>query len=143
MINSIIKGISIALDAEFSEKEYEIHMEEIKQGLKEPCFFVRCISSDSRQFMGMRRFMKNQFLIRYFPESGEDLRSECYMVADRMIQCLEYICITTKDMLRGTQINHQVTEDGLDFYVNYDFFVYKVKAEEAVMKSLKSETAVK
>lgn len=38
MINEIIDAISIALDSEF-EDGYKIHKDEIKQDLKEPCFF--------------------------------------------------------------------------------------------------------
>jgi hypothetical protein len=34
-----MEAISISLNAEFGDS-YEIHMEEIKQGLKEPCFFM-------------------------------------------------------------------------------------------------------
>ncbi len=37
MVNAIIAGISNALYNEFG---YENHMEEIKQDLKEPCFFT-------------------------------------------------------------------------------------------------------
>lgn len=36
MINLILKSISIALNTEFNEKEYEIYIEQIKQDLKEP-----------------------------------------------------------------------------------------------------------
>ena len=43
MINSIIEAISISLNEEFGDG-YEIHMEEIKQGLKEPCFFIACLN---------------------------------------------------------------------------------------------------
>ena len=39
MINAIISGISITLDGAFG---YEVYGEEIKQGLKEPCFFIKC-----------------------------------------------------------------------------------------------------
>ena len=42
MINEIIDAISIALDSEF-EDGYKIHKDEIKQDLKEPCFFIQLI----------------------------------------------------------------------------------------------------
>lgn len=37
MINKIIDGISISLNAEFGD-DYKIYTESIEQGLKEPCF---------------------------------------------------------------------------------------------------------
>lgn len=38
MINSIIEGISISLNAEFGDN-YTTYTESVEQGLKEPCFF--------------------------------------------------------------------------------------------------------
>ena len=58
MINEIIAAISAALDAEFGD-EYEIYMEEIKQDLKEPCFFVQCINPTTKLFRGERYFQSN------------------------------------------------------------------------------------
>ena len=43
--NMLIEAISIALNGEFGD-EYEIHMEEIKQDLKEPCFFIQSLKPE-------------------------------------------------------------------------------------------------
>ena len=37
MLNEIIKGISMALNAAFGDG-YEIYQNDVEQGLKEPCF---------------------------------------------------------------------------------------------------------
>ena len=42
MINAIIEAVSVSLNSEFGDG-YEIHMEEIEQGLEEPCFFISCV----------------------------------------------------------------------------------------------------
>ena len=68
MINEIIAAISVALDAEFGD-DYEIYMEEIKQDLKEPCFFVQCINPTTKLFRGERYFQSNPCCIQYFPKS--------------------------------------------------------------------------
>lgn len=47
MINSIVEAISCSLNKEFGD-DYEIHNEEIKQGLKEPCFFY-CLLEPKQQ----------------------------------------------------------------------------------------------
>ena len=62
MINSIIEAISISLNEEFGDG-YETHMEEIKQGLKEPCFFITCLNPTTELFLGKRYFRTNQFCI--------------------------------------------------------------------------------
>lgn len=46
MINSIVEAISCSLNKEFGD-DYEIHNEEIKQGLKEPCFFIACLNPNN------------------------------------------------------------------------------------------------
>lgn len=139
MINTIIQSISIALDAEFNEKEYAFHMEEIKQDLKEPCFFITCINPTAELFLGKRYFRSNQFVIQYFPESNEDSQRECNAVAERMNWCLEYITTLTGDKFCGTKMNYQIVDGVLNFFVNYDCFVYKVEQEEA-MEILESDT---
>ena len=68
MINSIIAAITTCLKAEFGSR-YKVHMEEKKQGLMEPCFFISCINPDSQLFLGKHYMRKNQFCIQYFPET--------------------------------------------------------------------------
>ena len=53
MIDAMVRAISVSLDAEFGSG-YEIYREEKKQGLREPCFFILCINSTSRLFLGER-----------------------------------------------------------------------------------------
>ena len=141
MINTIIQSISITLDAEFNEKEYGFHMEEVKQELKEPCFFIACLNPTTDLFLGKRYFRKNKFVIQYFPESKENLQSECNAVAERMTWCLEYLTTTTGDKFQGTKMNSEVIDGVLNFFVNYDCFVYRVEQNE-VMETLESNTTV-
>lgn len=137
MINSIMDAISIALNSEFG---YENHVEEIEQDLKEPCFFIQCINPTTELFLGKRYFRSNQFCIQYFPESKKKQR-ECNAVAERMIDCLEYITVDG-DKMRGTKMKHKVVDDVLNFFLNYDCFVYKVESV-APMESLQSNTNMK
>lgn len=143
MINSIIRAISITLDAEFDEKEYSFHMEEMKQDLKEPCFFIACLNPTHELFLGKRYFRQNQFVIQYFPESTEELQSECNAVAERMTWCLEYITVPGEDKpIMGTKMKYQIIDGVLNFFVNYDCFVRRVEQNEA-METLESNTGVK
>lgn len=82
MINSIVEAISCSLNKEFGD-DYEIHNEEIKQGLKEPCFFIACLNPNNNLFLGKRYERTNQFCIQYFPQSAKKQR-ECADVAERM-----------------------------------------------------------
>lgn len=137
MINAIISAISVAL---FNEFEYENHMEEIKQDLKEPCFFISCLNPTTKLFLGRRYFRKNQFCIQYFPESNEP-QAECNAVAERMVWSLDYITLDG-DLIRGTAMKHEVIDGVLNFFVNYDCFVYRVQ-EETPMEAFEFSQEVK
>lgn len=139
MTNTIIEAISTALDAEFGE-DVEIHMEEIRQGLTAPCFFIVSLNPTTELFLGKRYFKANNFCIQYFPESAKGQR-ECNGVAERMGWCLEYITVNG-DKCRGTKMHHEVVDGVLNFFVEYDFFVYKQEANE-VMGDMESHNTVK
>lgn len=116
-------------------------MEEIKQGLKEPCFFISCINPAFQRYMGKRYFRQNQFAIQYFPKSEENANEECYGVAERMNWCLETI-ETSEGMIHGTQMKHEVVDGVLIFIVNYDCFVYR-REPNIYMENVKHHTDVK
>lgn len=137
MINSIIEAISINLDAEFG---YETHMEEIKQDLVEPCFYISCLNPTTELFLGKRYFRQNQVVIQYFPESDNKQR-ECNVVAERLMWSLEYITLDG-DLARGTAMKYEVIDGVLNFFVNYDCFVYRLE-ENTPMETIESNTNVK
>lgn len=139
MINSIIEAISVSLDAEFG---YETHMEEIKQGLTEPCFFISCLNPTTELFLGKRYFRTNQFCIQYFPQSHEDKQRECNDIAERLIWSLEYIDLDG-NLTRGTEMKYEVVDGVLNFFVNYNCFIYRMEKTEAEMESVESSTKVK
>ena len=140
MINSIIAAITTCLKAEFGSR-YKVHMEEKKQGLMEPCFFISCINPDSQLFLGKRYMRKNQFCIQYFPETS-DKNEECFAVAERLLERLEYLTVN-RDLVMGTKMHYEVIDGILHFFVNYDMFVYKIAEIIPIMEEVLAETSVK
>jgi hypothetical protein len=140
MINSIIEAISISLNAEFGDS-YKNYTEEVKQGLKEPCFFISCINPTHNLFLGKRYFRENQFCIQYFPADKQRAKEECNSVAERMEFCLEWLTVTG-DLVRGSKMKYEVVDGILNFFVNYDLFVYKV-TDSDTMDSISENVSVK
>lgn len=140
MINSIIESISISLNAEFGD-DYTTYTESVEQGLNEPCFFLFCLNPTNRVYLGKRYFRENQFCIQYFPADKDRVKEECNAVAERLFSCLEYITVTG-DLVRGTKMKCEVVDGVLNFFVNYDLFVYKVVASDA-MEEISADVAVK
>lgn len=135
MINQILESISMALNQEFGDT-YTIYMEEVKQGLTEPCFFVFCLNPSCNLYFNKKYFRENLFCIQYIPAT-EEVKEECNAVAERMLGCLEVLS-AEKDKFRGSRMNFEVVDNVLNFYVNYNFFVYRLEGKE-MMDSI-SET---
>lgn len=140
MTNAIIMAISIALNQEFGD-DYDILMEENRQDLKEPCFFISCLNPSIGRYPGGRYLRRNQFCIQYFPQT-QDINKECLAVAERLSWCLEEIFMDS-DLIRGTGMRYEVIDGILNFFVDYNFFVRKLKNENASMESIESEQNVK
>lgn len=145
MINKIIDSISISIHSEFGD-EYEIYTESLKQGLKEPCFFIFCLNPTNNLFRNNKYFRTNQFCIQYFPSTREP-KAECNDVLERLYGCLELITIkeneTTESLTRGSRMNGEIVDGVLSFFVNYDMFVYRVEEPGESMEDLNVRTDAK
>lgn len=141
MISSIIKGISVAINTEFGDG-YTIYTESIKQGLKEPCFFISCLNPTNKVFFGERYFRTNQMCIQYIPTNTSVEKEECNAVVERLFNCLEYITVG-EEPVRGSKMNSEIIDGILNFFVNYDLFIMKLKNEKVAMNEILKNVAVK
>lgn len=141
MINAIIKGIGIELNAEFGD-DYAIYAESVEQGLEEPCFFISCINPTSRVFLGNRYFKTNQMCIQYFPTGSGRKKAECNAVSERLFNCLEYISVS-EDLVRGTKMTAETADGVLNFFVNYDLFVRKAADDEEALEEISGTVKAK
>ena len=140
MINDVITGISTALNAAFGDG-YEIYREEIKQDMKEPCFFISIINPSIREYPGKRYRRENRFMIQYFPESEYNANAECISVAEKMLWCLEQMR-TDAGAIRGHNMNYEIIDGILNFTVDYNFFVRKTGGAEK-MNRMRSNIRLK
>ena len=141
MINSIIEAISTKLYTEF---ECKIHMEEIKQGLVEPCFFLKCLNPKVDHYFWNRYKRNNQFVIQYFPEHKNAYDRECNDIAEWMLWNLEYITIADETTpIRASGMNYEIVDGVLNFFINYDFFVDRVVDVDNEMETMTDEEGAK
>ena len=68
MLNDLISGISIKLNAAFGDG-YKIYTNDVKQGLKEPCFFVAVLEPTRKQIIGRRIGMTILFALPISPDT--------------------------------------------------------------------------
>ena len=136
MINEILKGIAKALRDEFGES-FNIYLNEVEQGLIEPCFFIMVLNPDVKQVLGRRYVLNCPVSVQFI--SGED-REVINTQGSRLFNCLELISVSG-DLVRGRNMSYSINEDILTFTVTYNIYFYKKQSEE-FMDNLKHETEV-
>ena len=137
----LINAIGAALNAEFGDG-YRIYADNVEQGLTEPCFFVSCVNQTSRQFLGRRYFRENRFCIRYLPKDKSREKEECGETAERLFLCLELLTVNG-DPVRGTKMKSETVDGGLNFFVNYDMFVYLQGEDTPLMEELDADISAR
>lgn len=136
MLNEIVKGISIRLNAAFGD-EYRTYQNDVKQGLKEPCFFIRVLKPELSSLVGRRSLKQNFLDVMYHPKIPGN-NAEMFTVAEGLMECLEYITLPGGDLLRGTGMNYEIVDDVLHFFVNFNHTLTK-PYEENPMETLEMD----
>lgn len=144
MLNKIITGISQKLDEEFNteeNQEYTIYTEDVEQGLDEPCFFIFSLKPSSKQLVGNRYERKYPFDIHYFPKDEDNINNEINEVTERLFTALEYI--TIDGLVRGTNMNAEIVDNVLHFFINFNMIVRKEIEKDPYMEELELMEEVK
>lgn len=136
MLNEIIKGVSMKLNATFGNG-YRIYQNDVKQGLKEPCFFIAVLKPDLSPLLWRRYLKRHPLDVHFFP-AEEGNNSELYKMADQLLEALEFITLPNGDLLHGTSMNYEVVDGVLHFFVNYNMTILK-PGEENPMETLDIE----
>ena len=141
MVNDLIDAISIKLNQVFGDGK-RIYSETVKQGLQEPCFFIAVLNPLQTQMIGNRYFRQHPFDIHYFP-AIRDSKNELQGMASDLFNVLEYITLTTGDLVHGTEMHYEIVDGILHFFVNYNMIVRKVDVPTDDMETLTVNNDVK
>ena len=140
MLKEVISAVSNSLYSEFGNT-HKIYADNIEQNLARPSFFLNIIRPAVSEKLMSRSYVSVPMIIQYFPSSNEK-RSECHEVMERLMNALETITVDG-DLCRGTNMNGEVVDNVLSFFVNYDMYVYKEKAAEPTMETVIHDTNLK
>lgn len=137
-----INDIRTAVFHQLAERFPDIkrYGEEIRQGFEEPCFFVKLLTAGQTQELGARYMRTHSFDIHYFPEDNSN--SEAHDIAERLYDALEVIAYNGVQY-RGINMNHEVVDGVLHFFVDYDFHVRRVVPDEPKMGDIEQEGYLK
>lgn len=120
-LNDILDGISIKLNTLFGD-DYTIYTNEVEQGFKTPCFYIKALPESRSKKVGNRYYVQTSFVIHTFLKSPtvEELNN----IANELYE-LEYIELINKDLLRGKNMRAEIVDDVLEFFIDYNFYAFK------------------
>lgn len=132
MINKITDGVSIKLNELFGDG-YNTYTENVKQGLQEPCFFIKALKVLTNPLLGKRKERIYPFDIAYFTNGGNE---EMMRVGEQMLDGLEYITLTNGDIVRCRSIEMEIVDDVLHVSVTYPVTLISNEARADAMGTL-------
>lgn len=127
----IIEALSRVLDSLISD--VNIYYETTKQDLKLPCFNIMFIKSSSKHLLGGMYRLGNPIHIVFISKTNE--KFDLLDIAEQMEKCLEILPITDNFKIRGTNINFEIEEDILHFFIEYDFNVRELEKLKNLMEN--------
>lgn len=128
-INAMRDAVNRVIDEHFPDAE--IMGEEIKQGLREPCFFVKLIQGEQTQELGGRYHRSHAFDIHYFALDNR----EAHDVAEKLYEVLRLVELNGM-LYQGTGMKHEIIDGVLHFFVDYNFNVREIIPEETKMQTI-------
>lgn len=139
MLNEIVNAISLKLSESF--EGIDVHVNELEQGFKEPCFFIDLLNPSEKQIVGNRYLRSYLFDIAYFSRNNSQV--EIFDALDKMHNVLEYIKLEDGTLMRGLNRNTMEEDNVLHYFVTYEMFIYKVGDSSNNAKMGKIELNIK
>lgn len=121
MLNDIIGGVTAAIDKEFGDN-YEVYTENIEQGLKAPCFFVKSLEVSQRRYVGNRYLLTVPLDVHFFP-AGKRAKADMHDAATRLQFALERITLLNGDLVSGIDAHYEIVDSVLHFFITYNMVV--------------------
>lgn len=134
MVNSLLNSVTKQLGSTFGTG-YRYYMENVEQGLTKPCFTVDCIIPLMRSKSPKLYDRTMPLVVHYFSDSKTNLKQDCYSMAERVLECLEYLPYQDS-ILRGEDISWQMVDDVLQIFITYRFTTVMSKETEDNMENI-------
>lgn len=137
-INDVRRAVMAALNRQFPT--LKIYGEEIAQGFEAPAFFVKLLSASHTKELGPRYMRTHSFDVHYFPL--DDKNEDAHDMAEKLYEVLEVIEYNGVQY-RGTNMNHEIVDRVLHFFVDYNVHVRRVVPDVPKMQTLEQEGMIK
>ncbi len=136
VIDGVIKAIRD------NDLAYRIYTEKVEQGLKAPCFSVKCFNSRSQSKFNTRVLKTYMISISYFPQSDTDARTECMAVWDVLSEALDTISVGNSLVHCKDEIDYEIVDDVLVCTATYELLCNRVNETGELMETLEYEGVI-
>lgn len=133
LIDEITKAIAKRIYELFGS-EYEVYVDKVEQGLKEPCFYILCVMQDKEIFSQLRHKRRTVFDISYFPKTNQT--SELHEASGKLMDGMCYIELTDGNKIRGTEMAIETVDGVLHFQVEYNYIALEDVPKAELMKDI-------
>lgn len=123
MVNTVLISISKALYDTFGDN-YHYYMENIEQGVKQPCFTIDVLNPLNRSVNRKDYYRTIPCVIHYFTDNKSTSKAECYNIGEQALECLEYLNIGGR-LVRAEDMSYTMVEDVLQIFLTYRFWTEK------------------
>jgi hypothetical protein len=128
MVNLFLNAVTKQLGTTFGNSN-RYYVENVQQGITKPCFTIDTLLPLQRSRSAILYDRTMPLVIHWFGDSKETIKKDCYDVAERAIECLEYLPFNGS-LLRGEDISWQIVDDVLQIFITYKFITRKATDEE-------------
>lgn len=119
MVNSFLDAVTTQLGKTFGTG-YRYYVEDVKQNLTLPAFTIDVLTPLERSRSPQLYDRTMPLVIHYFSDNKKNLKRDCYDIAERVLECVEYLPYNNT-MLRGEDISWQIVDEVLQIFVTYKF----------------------
>ena len=138
MVNNLLNSVTKQLGSTFGTG-YHYYVENVEQNLTKPCFTIDVLTALERSKSPVLYDRTMPLVVHYFSDSKTNLKQDCYSMAERVLECLEYLPYQNT-ILRGEDISWQMVEDVLQIFITYRFTTVMSKGTvdnmEAIAESI-------
>lgn len=134
MVNAVLNAVTKQLGTTFGNTN-RYYVEDVEQMLETPCFNIALLLPLQRSRSPVLYDRKFPIVIHWFSDSKNNIKKECYEMAEQVVECLEYLPF--KDtLLRGEDISWQIVDDVLQIFITYSFTTKLVTPVEETPEEL-------
>lgn len=134
MVNALLDAVTIQLGKTFGNS-YKYYVENVEQNLTKPCFTIDALLPTQRSRSPVLYERTIPIVIHYFTEDKTDTKKQCYAMAERITESLEYLPFLNT-LLRGEDISWHMVEDVLQLFITYRFTTKKVSSTDGSMEEI-------